>query len=81
MIDTPSRLLGCFRAVFPHLSEAEIPSASMESVEGWDSLASVNLIGVVEEEFDMQVPPEDLEQFVSFKQVLDYLQRDGLHVA
>jgi acyl carrier protein len=74
MSDTASRLAQCFGAVFPGLSEKEIPKAEMASVPGWDSLASVTLIGVVEEEFGIEVAPEDLEQFVSFELVLDYLQ-------
>ena len=50
----------------------------MTSVGAWDSLASVTLVAVVEEEFDLQVPPEYLERFISFDLVLDYLeeQRD-----
>jgi acyl carrier protein len=77
MTDTPSRLRSCFQTVFPDLREEEIPEASMDSVEAWDSLASVTLMSVVEEEFGLQVPPEDLERFTSFESVLDYLQRDG----
>jgi len=49
----------------------------MTSVGAWDSLASVMLIAVVEEEFGIRIPPEDLEQFVSFELVLDYLQKNG----
>jgi hypothetical protein len=30
---------------------------------------------VIEEEFGVQVPPGDLEQFVSFELILDYLGR------
>jgi acyl carrier protein len=74
MTDTRSRLLRCFNAVFPDLNDEEIPRASMTSVGSWDSLASVTLIAVVEEEFDIQVTAEDLEQFVSFELILGHLQ-------
>jgi acyl carrier protein len=74
MGNTASRLAECFGAVFPGLGEKEIPKAEMASLADWDSLASVTLIGVVEEEFGIEVAPEDLEQFVSFERVLDYLQ-------
>jgi acyl carrier protein len=74
MTDAQSRLLRCFNAVFPDLSAEEIPRAAMTSVGSWDSLASVTLIAVVEEEFDIQVAPEALEQFVSFELILGYLQ-------
>ena len=49
-------------------------SAAATSVGAWDSLATVNLLSVVEEEFGVQVAPEDFESFVSFELILDYLQ-------
>ena len=67
------RLSQCFSAVFPQLPEGEIPLAAPDVVDGWDSLASITLISVVEEEFGIQIDPEDIEQFVSFEAVLGYL--------
>jgi acyl carrier protein len=52
----------------------------MASVAQWDSLATVNLIALVEEEFQVQIPDADLENFVSFELILDYL-RSREHVA
>lgn len=74
MSDVHDRLVRCFAAVFPALHEAEIRRANTSSVGGWDSLATINLVAVVEEEFAVQVPPGDLEQLVSFELILDYLQ-------
>ena len=74
MADTAARLTQCFSAVFPELSEKEIPLASATSVGTWDSLASVTLTSVIEEEFKIQVNPEDLEQLVSYPLILAYLQ-------
>jgi acyl carrier protein len=73
LTDTRSRLVQCFSAVFPNLTEAEIPRASMTSVGSWDSLSSVTLISVIEEEFGVEIAPEELELFVSFDLILDYL--------
>jgi acyl carrier protein len=69
------RLVQCFAAVFPALDEAEIRRANTSSVGSWDSLATINLVAVVEEEFALQVPPGDLEQLVSFDLILDYVQQ------
>jgi acyl carrier protein len=74
MTDIPSRLRACFAAVFPKLPEAKIATADMTSVEGWDSLAMANLIAVLEEEFGIQIKPQDLDEMVSFQQILRYLQ-------
>jgi len=76
------RLVKCFAAVFPDLKEDEIRRAAAASVGAWDSLATVSLLSVIEEEFGVQVPPEDFESFVSFELILDYLQgRLKQHVA
>ena len=69
-----ARLAKCFAAVFADLPEGEIERASATSVGSWDSLATVSLLSVIEEEFALQVPPDDFESFVSFELILDYLQ-------
>jgi acyl carrier protein len=77
MDETRSRLTTCFKAVFPNLRDENIPGAAMSTVEGWDSLASVTLVTVIEEEFGVEVRPEELASFVSFRHVMDYLQVNG----
>jgi len=66
MNDLQMRLAKCFTAVFPKLTASEIPGATMASIEGWDSLATVTLMTVVEEEFGTTIDPEELEQLQSF---------------
>lgn len=78
MSDLRERLLACFLAVFPTLPASEIVLASKASVGTWDSLATINLVTVIEEEFGLQVEADDLELLVSFELVLDYVeQRSG----
>jgi acyl carrier protein len=81
MDDIRQRLIGCFSTVFPELAEKEIPLGSMASVGSWDSLATITLVTVIEEEFSVQIPPEDLAQFVSFELILDYLSGQHCHVS
>jgi len=76
MPDTRARLVKCFSAVFPELSEQEIALASPLSVGAWDSLASVTLLSVLEEEFGVEIDPDALDQLVSFNLILDYLQHE-----
>jgi len=76
MPDTRARLVKCFSAVFPELSEREIALASPLSVGAWDSLASVTLLSVLEEEFEVQIDPDALDQLVSFNLILDYLHHE-----
>lgn len=75
MPELQTRLVGCFATVFPTLDESEIQRASHTSVANWDSLATVTLVSVVEEEFGLSIPPEDFEYMISFDLVLDCLQR------
>ena len=80
MTDPHSHLVRCFKAVFPNLCDEEITQASLMSVADWDSLAAINLLTVIEEEFHLQIAPEDVEDMVSFALILDYLKRNnGAH--
>jgi len=46
----------------------------MENLEAWDSSAAFTLDIVIEEEFNIQFGPNVLENFVSFRSILDYLK-------
>ena len=73
MNDTQERLIRCFSTVFPGLSRNEILQASSASTPGWDSLAMVTLLAVIEEEFGVQFPPHELEALVSFDSFSSYM--------
>ena len=70
-----SRLANCFSVMFPRLSAEEIPQATPESVEGWDSMASVTLLLMIEEEFGIDIDMEAVEELTSFELILAYLQK------
>jgi acyl carrier protein len=74
MADLTGRLTRCFQAVFEDIDPAEIPHATAETVASWDSLATATLMTVVEEEFGVQVAPEDLPRFVSYPAILGFLR-------
>jgi acyl carrier protein len=68
-----ARLTRCFLAVFPNLGAHRITSASVETVEAWDSIAAITLVSAIEEEFQIEFPTDVLEDLVSFPAILDYL--------
>ena len=74
MPDIQQRLIDCFSVVFPDLGADEIPRASSASVAAWDSLATVTLVSVVEEEFGVTVSAEEYEQFIFFELVRECLE-------
>ncbi len=75
MNDKRPRLTKCFTAVFPDLPASLIPAATPASVPGWDSLASLTLLAVIEEEFGMPIDPGELDQLQSYEDVRVYLDR------
>jgi acyl carrier protein len=74
MNGTKNRLEKCFALVLPQLSADEITCAAMGSVAAWDSLATVHLVALLEEEFALQVRTEDLQYLRSFESTLAFLE-------
>ncbi len=73
MNDVAARLEACFLTVFPDLPRAQVAAATMTSVEEWDSVISVTLLSVVEEEFGVSLG-SDVEELVSFEAILRRLR-------
>ena len=76
MSNARERLIKCFCAVFPDLPKpmscaAPRSRASSASLGTWDSLATATLLGVVEEEFGIDVG--DFDALHSFASLLAYL--------
>jgi len=44
------------------------------SVADWDSIAAINLLTVIEEQFAFDVPAEDIDNLISFELILNYLE-------
>jgi acyl carrier protein len=60
-------LLAIFASVFPDIPADNLPSLSLVSHPGWDSLATVTLIAVLEDEYAITIQPSEIEQIVSFE--------------
>ena len=69
------RLRRCFQAAFPDLAPEEIASASVETVEDWDSLHAVILVALLEEAFAIRIPSRDYPRLRSHAAVREYLTR------
>lgn len=68
------RLVRCFSLVFPNLAADQTRTASIETINEWDSLASVTLVAVLQEEFGVEIDLGDLPELLSFDAVLLYLE-------
>jgi acyl carrier protein len=69
------KLLECFRAVFPGLTDAQLLATSAESNERWDSIAHVTLLSLIEEEFGSSLAMDRLTTLTSFPALLGELER------
>ena len=74
MSDLDARLARCFAAVFPALGDAAASSATVDTVPEWDSLASLTLVAVIEEEFAITIDDLDLPAITSFAAASSYVQ-------
>jgi acyl carrier protein len=75
MDNTSARLTKCFLAVFPEMTPAEVPTAATVAVKNWDSVASVTLFTVIEEEFGIALSLDALDEFNSFQHILSHLEQ------
>ena len=68
------KLEECFKVVFPRHTPAELRHLRADKTSEWDSIALMNLIVTVEEEFDKQLDPQrysELDSFDAFVRELD----------
>jgi acyl carrier protein len=49
-------------------------NSSAENIEAWDSLQHLNLILALEQEFDLQFEPEEIEKMNSLEQIIRVLE-------
>jgi acyl carrier protein len=77
MNDLRFRLVQCFSLAFPELKAPEVYSASASSVAAWDSMASIILANVIEEEFKVKLDYDVLPELVSFDLILNYLNENN----
>jgi acyl carrier protein len=74
MEPTAARLGACFSRVFPGLSIDEALAASATALPQWDSLATLNLLALIEEEFGVGIDLDDLDEPPSFQSLLARIQ-------
>jgi len=77
MTDLDARLTSCFSAAFSDLDPAAIPAASPDATPGWDSMASITLMTLVQEEFNVALDFERFEEFNSYAKLKAWLEANG----
>jgi acyl carrier protein len=81
MDNKEAKLIKVFQTVFPDMDPQKVPAASQQSVPGWDSVAAITLMNVIEEEFEIQLDFDKAADLTSFQEILDYLREVEPNVA
>jgi acyl carrier protein len=69
------RVQTIFQDVFDDTELRIDRSSSAATVPGWDSLAHVNLVGAIQEEFKIKFALGELEQLKNVGDLLDLMER------
>ena len=65
-----------------HVEETEVkPETNFKEDLRADSLDLFELVMALEEEYDVEIPTEDLEKLTTVQAVLDYLKQKGIEEA
>jgi acyl carrier protein len=78
MDPTTLRLRACFSKVFPDLSDAETLKASAGGTLEWDSLATVTLFSLIEEEFGLSLDLDEFDETMSFQGLLKRIEDSAI---
>lgn len=74
MNDVQERLANCFLTVFPGLTPEQVVEASPMTVAAWDSVTTLTLLTVLEDEFGVTVDYEKAGDLASFRQILSFVE-------
>jgi acyl carrier protein len=74
MDNTEERLVKVFETVFPDLTVDQIHAATQSTVASWDSVAAINLMNVMEEEFAIEIDFDRAAELSTFSEILGYVK-------
>lgn len=58
----------------------EVESATMESIDKWDSIGQMSLVAMIEDEFGIELDPDEVMQFNSFAAGVEILKNHGVEI-
>lgn len=56
----------------------EVETASMESIDKWDSIGQMSLVAIIEDAFGFEFEPDEVMQFTSFAAGVDILKNHNI---
>jgi acyl carrier protein len=58
----------------------EVESATMESVDKWDSIGQMSLVAIIEDTFGIEFGPDEVMRFTSFETGKDILKNHNIEL-
>ena len=77
-MNSRTRYLECFTEMF-EISDNEAKTLEYQAITAWDSVGHMNLISIIEEEFNIEMDIDDITELSSFEKGLKILQKYGLN--
>lgn len=74
------KLQGIFAEVFNVEIVALTDEFGKDTIETWDSVHQLNIIALLEEEFDLLLEPEDIMVCTSFAKAKEILRRNSIEI-
>lgn len=56
----------------------EVETATMESVDKWDSIGQMSLVAIIEDAFGIEFEPDEVMEFTSFVAGVDILKNHNI---
>lgn len=60
------------------ISLDNVENATMETIDTWDSIGQMSLIALVEDAFGIELEPEELMKFTSYRTGVEVLKKHGV---
>lgn len=58
----------------------EVETATMESVDKWDSIGQMSLVAIIEDAFGIEFEPDEVMQFTSFEAGKNILKNHNVEI-
>ena len=75
MSDLRNRTIKIFSKIMEVEESSVTDNSSPDNVAGWDSLTHIELISALEEEFSIQISPEDSIDLENFQMLISFLEQ------
>ena len=62
------------------VTENELENLAYESIEAWDSIGHMNLIGELEDTFDIEIETDDVIAFSSYQKGKEILKKYNIEI-